>query len=272
MADWGIFDLSGKVALITGASRGLGRAFAEAMAEYGADVACVGRDTAKLAETIKLIGKYGRHTAAINADVTQEADVRRMVDEAVARFGKIDIFFNNAGITTPPHRIHELATEDWDNVINTNLRGMFLGLKYVLPVMIKNRGGSIINISSIAGLRAEVPEVAPASYGASKAAIMNLTQVAAMEYVRDGIRVNCIAPGMHKSDLGRPRGKKATGGPEAVEGMVLNIEDYCREWIPMGRQAEANELKGLAVLLASNASSNITGQIFIEDGGQSARL
>ena len=269
MADRGIFDLTGKVALITGASRGLGRAFAEAMAEFGADVACVGRDSAKLAETSKLIGKYGRRTAIIKADVTQEADVQRMVDETVGQFGKIDIFFNNAGITKPPIRIHEMPTEDWDEVIKTNLRGVFLGLKYVVPAMIKNKGGSIINISSIAGLRAEVPEVAPASYGASKAGIIVLTQIAAMQYVKDGIRVNCIAPGMHKSELGRPRGSK---GPDTVRGMKLDIAAYCAQWVPMGRQAEAEELKGLAVLLASDASSYITGQVFVQDGGQSARI
>jgi len=267
MADKGIFDLSGKVALITGASRGLGRAFAEAMAEYGADVACAGRDGAKLAETVQLIGKYKHRNIAIKADVTRESEIKTMVEEAILKLGKIDIFFNNAGITTPPVRIHEMPTEDWDSVINTNLRGMFLALKYVIPAMMKNKGGSIINISSIAGLRAEVPEVAPASYGAAKAGIINLTQVAAMEYVRDGIRVNCIAPGMHKSELGRNR-----TGPAIVEGMGLVIEEYCAEEIPMGRMAEASELKGLAVLLASDASSYITGQVFIEDGGQSARL
>lgn len=267
MADRGIFDISGKVALITGASRGLGRAFAEAMAEYGADVACVGRDSAKLAETVKIIGKYQHRAVAIKADVTKEAEVRRMVDEAVRQLGKIDIFINNAGITATLLKIHEIPTEDWDTVINTNLRGMFLGLKYVVPAMIKNKGGSIINISSIAGLRAEVPEVAPASYGAAKAGIINLTQVAAMEYVREGIRVNCIAPGMHKSDLGRN-----SIGPKIAGEIEFKKDDYCATEVPMGRIAEASELKGLAVLLASNASSYITGQVFIEDGGQSARL
>ncbi len=269
MAKGDIFNLSGRVALITGASRGLGRAFAEAMAEYGADVACVGRDTAKLAETLDIIKKYGHRAVAIEADVTREASIKRMVEEAVRQLGTIDIFFNNAGITTPPKRVHELATEDWDSVINTNLRGMFLGMKYVLPVMLKKKRGSIINISSIAGLRAEVPEVAPPSYGAAKAGIINLTQVAAMEYAADGIRVNCIAPGMHKSDLGR---SPTATGPEIVEGMGQMIEEYCATEIPMGRQAEASELAGLAILLASDASSYITGQVFVEDGGQSARL
>jgi len=269
MVDKGIFDLSGKVALITGASRGLGRAFAQAMAEYGADVACVGRDGAKLAETVKLLGKYKHRAIVIKADVTQETQVKNMVAEAVKKLGKIDIFFNNAGITTMPVRIHEMPTGDWDSVINTNLRGMFLALKYVLPAMMKNKKGSIINISSIAGLRAEVPEVAPASYGAAKAAIINLTQVAAMEYARDGIRVNCIAPGMHKSELGQHNpGPKPVNMPDIEEMMAK----YYADEIPMGRIAEASELKGLAVLLASDASSYITGQVFVEDGGQSARL
>jgi NAD(P)-dependent dehydrogenase (short-subunit alcohol dehydrogenase family) len=269
MANRGIFDLSGKVALITGASRGLGRAFAEAMAEFGADVACAGRDEAKLAETLQIIGKYKHRTIAVKADVTKEAEVRRMVDETIRHLGKIDIFFNNAGIARPPRRIHETPTEEWDVVIETNLRGTFLALKYVLAAMVKNKSGSIINISSIAGLRAEVPEVGPASYGAAKAGVILLTNIAAMEYAKDGIRVNCIAPGMHKSELGRnnpgPR-------PITIADMDKRIAEYCAAEIPMGRIAEASELKGLAVLLASDASSYITGQVFVEDGGQSARL
>jgi NAD(P)-dependent dehydrogenase (short-subunit alcohol dehydrogenase family) len=269
MANKGIFDLTGRAALITGASRGLGRAFAEAMAEFGADVACAGRDEAKLAETLQIIGKHGHRAITVKADVTKEAEVQRMVDETVRQLGKIDIFFNNAGIARPPRPIHETPTEEWDVVIETNLRGMFLCLKYVLAAMVKNKSGSIINISSIAGLRAEVPEVGPVAYGAAKAGVILLTNIAAMEYAKDNIRVNCIAPGMHKSELGRnnpgPR-------PASWEEMDKRVAEYCAQWIPMGRIAEASELKGLAVLLASDASSYITGQVFIEDGGQSARL
>jgi NAD(P)-dependent dehydrogenase (short-subunit alcohol dehydrogenase family) len=271
MAKWGIFDLSGKVALITGASRGLGRAFAEAMAEFGADVACAGRDEAKLAETLQIISKYQHRNIAVKADVTKENEIKRMVDETVRQMGKIDIFFNNAGIARPPRPIHETPTEEWDAVIETNLRGVFLCLKYVLAAMVKNKSGSIINISSIAGLRAEVPEVGPAAYGAAKAGVILLTNIAAMEYAKDNIRVNCIAPGMHKSELGQNNpGPKPDKAQRAM--MEEYIKKYCAQWIPMGRMAEASELKGLAVLLASDASSYITGQVFIEDGGQSARL
>src|SRR4030042_274723 len=182
MSDKGIFDLSGRVALITGASRGLGRAFAEAMAEFGADVACIGRDEAKLAETLQIIARYKHHNIAIKADVTKEADVKRMVAEAVKQLGKIDIFFNNAGIARPPRPIHETPTEEWDAVIETNLRGAFLALKHVLGAMVKNKSGSVINISSIAGLRAEVTEVGPAAYGPAKAGVILLTNITAIEY------------------------------------------------------------------------------------------
>jgi NAD(P)-dependent dehydrogenase (short-subunit alcohol dehydrogenase family) len=269
MTDKGIFDLMGKVALITGASRGLGRAFAEAMAQFGADVACVGRDEAKLAETVKIISKYNHHAIAIKADVTQETEVKNMVAEAVKKLGKIDIFFNNAGIGRMPVRIHETPIEDWRAVIDTDLTGAFLALKHVLGHMVKNKKGSIINISSIAGLRAEVPEVGPAAYGAAKAGVILLTNIAAMEYAKDGIRVNCIAPGMHKSELGRNN-----PGPKPPPNVDMDkmIAEYCAAEIPMGRMAEASELAGLAVLLASDASSYITGQVFVEDGGQSARL
>ena len=270
MAGNGIFDLTGKVALITGASRGLGRTFAEAMAEYGADVAVTGRDEAALAETMKLISRYSHRTLAIKADMTREDDIRRMVEETVRKLGKIDIYFNNAGVTSPAMKIHLTPTEDWDRIINTNLRGMFLGMKYVIPEMIKNKGGSIINISSIAGLRAEVPEVAPAAYGASKAGIINLTQVAAMEYAKDGIRVNSIAPGIHLTELGYPKGVVMT--EEMIREKDQHTQQYCTSEIPLGRPAEPDELKGLAVLLASSASSYITGQVFVQDGGQSARL
>jgi NAD(P)-dependent dehydrogenase (short-subunit alcohol dehydrogenase family) len=266
-----IFDLTGKTALVTGASRGLGRALAEAMAEFGADVACVGRDAAKLDETVKILKKYGHKNVAIIADMNQETEIKKMVAQAEKKLGRIDILFNNAGIARPPVPIHETPTEDWDAVINTNLRGVFLCIKYVLPVMIKQKAGSIINISSIAGLRAEVPECGPAAYGASKAGVILLTNIAAMEYAKYNIRVNCIAPGMHKSELGQNNpGPKPSA--EQMKGMIKMMNKYCQDEIPLGRMAEASELAGLAVLLASDASSYITGQVFAQDGGQSARL
>lgn len=265
MTEKGIFYISGKAALVTGASRGLGRAFVEVLAEYGADVCCVGRDEAKLAETVELSARYGHKVIPIIADVSSPDEVQRMTDETVRHLGKVDILVNNAGIAGVPNRIHEMPIEAWDEVIATNLRTQFLCMKAVLPLMLKNKGGSIVNIASIAGIRAENGAI-PCSYGVSKAGIISLTQYAAMQYVKDNIRVNAIAPGMHRSNLGHPK------DPEQSRQLYKVIEDYCAVNVPMGRLADASELKGLLILLASNASSFITGQVFVQDGGQTTKF
>ena len=266
MTDRGIFDLSGKVALVTGASRGIGRAIATVLAEYGADVACVGRDMKACEITLELVKKHGRKAIPVKADMSSEEDIKKMVEDTVKEFGKIDILVNNAGTAAGFGKIHEINTDEWDFNINVNLRGPFLCMKYTIPYMLKNKGGSIINISSVASIRAEVPEIGSPSYGASKAGINNLTQVAAMHYAKDNIRINAIAPGMHRSEIGR-------AGKTEEENKELDkwLDEYCAEWIPMGRLAEAEELSGLVLLLASNASSYITGQIICQDGGKTAR-
>ncbi len=265
MSEKGIFDISGKVALVTGASRGLGRAFAEVLAEYGADVCCVGRDQAMLAETVGIIARYNHRAIAIAADVSIPAEVQRMTEETVRQLGKIDILINNAGIAGVNNRVHEMPIEDWDGLMNANLRSQFLCMKAVLPYMLKNKGGSIVNISSNAGIRAESSFV-PVSYGVTKAGIISLTQYAALQYVRDNIRVNAIAPGMHGSNLGHPK------DPELAKQLDRAVQEYCVANVPMGRLADASELKGLLILLASNASSFITGQVFVEDGGQTTKF
>ena len=266
MTDKGIFDLSGKVALVTGASRGIGRTLATVLAEYGADVACVGRDMKACETTISQVKAHGRKALAIKADMASEEDIKKMVKDTIKEFGKIDILINNAGTAAGLGKIHEINTDEWDFNINVNLRGPFLCMKYTIPYMLENKGGSIINISSIASIRAEVPEIGTASYGASKAGINNLTKVAAMHYAKDNIRINAIAPGMHRSEIGR-----AGNTEEQNKEMDKLLDDYCAEWIPMGRIAEAEELSGLVLLLASNASSYITGQIICQDGGKTAR-
>lgn len=271
MIDRGIYDLTGKVALITGGSRGIGRAYAEAMAAFGADVAIAARAQAKIDETLDILAKYKVKTLGISADMTKEEDIKRMVDETVQKFGRIDILFNNAGIARPQRPIHEEIVADFDIVINTNLRGPFLVLKYVLPVMIKQNKGAIINTSSTAGIRAEYPEVAPIGYCAAKAGINIMTQIAAIEYAKYNIRVNCIAPGMHHSELGHDNPMPHNPlDPEQDAAMQERMKKI-NEDIPMNRMAEAEELAGLAVLLASDASSYITGQIFAQDGGRSAK-
>ncbi len=182
-----------------------------------------------------------------------------MVNQTIAEFGTIDILFNNAGIANPLVRLHELAIEDWDRVMDVNVRGMFLCLRAVLPVMLKQKKGSIINTASVAGLMAgaearSLPNAAP--YGASKHAVIGLTRHAAVAYAKDGIRINAIAPGAHLTwPLGIPR--------EAME----KVHDKLANFIPMGRLGEPREIRGLAVYLASDASSYVTGQVFVHDGG-----
>jgi NAD(P)-dependent dehydrogenase (short-subunit alcohol dehydrogenase family) len=271
MTDRGIFDLTGKIALITGGSRGIGRAFAEAVAAFGAGVAIAARDQGKIDETLGILAKYNAKTLGISADMTKEEDIKRMVDETMKKFGRIDILFNNAGIARQQRPIHEENTEDFDIVINTNLRAPFLVLKYVLPIMIKQNKGTIINTSSTAGIRAEYPEIAPVAYCAAKAGINIMTQVAAIEYAKYNIRVNCIAPGMHRSELGHDVPRPNTPpSPEQMAAMQAMMKKT-NEDIPMNRMADADELAGLAVLLASDASSYITGQVIVQDGGRSAK-
>ncbi|HSW57575.1 MAG TPA: SDR family NAD(P)-dependent oxidoreductase [Dehalococcoidales bacterium] len=271
MIDRGIFDLTGRVALVTGGSRGLGRAMAEGLAAFGADIAIAARDQGKIDETLGILAKYKVRTLGISADMTSEADIKRMVDDTVKKFGRIDILFNNAGIARPQRPIHEEVVADFDIIINTNLRGPFLVLKYVLPIMMKQKKGAIINTSSTAGLRAEIPEIAPVAYCAAKAGINLMTQVAAIEYAQYNIRVNCIAPGMHHSEIGHDIPRPSTPpDPQQIAAMQARMKKASED-IPMNRMAEANEMAGLAVLLASDASSYITGQIIVQDGGRSAK-
>jgi len=271
MTDNNIFDLTGRVALVTGGSRGIGRAYAEAVAAFGANVSIAARDQGKIDETLEILAKYKVETLGISADMTKEEDIKKMVDETMDKFGRIDVLFNNAGIARPLRQIHEEVIDDFDLVISTNLRAPFLVLRYVLPIMIKQNKGSIINTSSTAGLRAEIPEIAPVAYSAAKAGLNVMTQVGAIEYAKHNIRVNCIAPGIHRSEIGHdmPR-PDISADTERMAAMQTRITKTMED-IPMNRGGEADELGGLAVLLASDASSYITGQIIAQDGGRSAK-
>lgn len=258
MADRGIFDLSGRVALVTAGGHGLGRAYCEAMAEFGADVACSDIRVDLAQETVEAVKEYGHLAIAIEADISKPEHIKRMVDQTVSELGTVDILFCNAGIVNPLVKLHELAIEDWEQVIAVNLTGTFLCMHAVLPIMLKQKRGSIISTTSIAGVMCGItPDSAP--YGATKSGIIGLTRHAAVAYAKDGIRINAIAPGLHST---RPLQWPA----EVMEGM----EEMMSKFIPMGRPAAPSEIKGLAVYLASNASSYVTGQTFITDGGQTA--
>ena len=257
-----IFNLSGKVALVTGGGHGLGRAYCEAMSEFGADVAIDDINGELAQETSNLVKRFGHRTIVVQSDVSKPDEVQDMVNQTVAKLGAIDIFFYTPGVATPPVRLHELAIEDWDRSMAINLRGVFLCMRAVFPIMLKNKKGSIILTSSVAGLVAGSEEWGfknAAPYGAAKAAIICLTRHVAVAYAKDGIRINAIAPGGHETwPIGAPH------------ELIKQVNERMSKFIPMGRMGQPSEIKGLAIFLASDASSYITGQTFIEDGGYTA--
>ena len=255
-----IFDLSGKVALVTAGGHGLGREYCIAMAEFGADVVCNDIEGPLAKETTEIIKPYGHRTLAIQADVSKQNEVDQMVKQAVDEFGRIDILFCNAGIMNPLVPLHELAVEAWDRVVEVNLTSMFLCMRAVLPVMLKRGKGSIISTSSVAGIKAGNAPLSYA-YGATKAGMIGFMRHAAVAYARQGIRINAIAPGLHDT---KPVGLKLS--LEESERLMKSVAAS----IPMGRFAEPREIRGLAVFLASDASSYVTGQVFATDGGVTA--
>ena len=258
------FDLTGKTALVTGAGSGLGARFAAALAAAGAHVFCVdvNETTAdKVANGIVLAG--GRATP-IACDVS----CSRSIDEMMVRSeGRIDILVNNAGIVTRACRTHEMPEEAWDRCMTVNLKSAFLCARAVLPAMVAQGAGSIINISSILGLRGYFPGfvAVAANYSASKAALIGFTKQLAVEYARDGIRANAICPGFHE------------GTALGMEWRSLRTPDQARDFresietrTPIGRQGRPDEIGGLIAYLASDASRYVTGQVIAHDGGWTA--
>lgn len=256
-----LFDLSGRVSLVTGASSGLGRAFCEAVAEKGSNVAfSYNTNEPGAKETEAIIAKYGVKTLVIKADVSKPEDVKSMFRKVDQRFGKLDILFNNAGMDVKFARIHELPLEVWNRVIATNLTGTFLCIQEGIKIMLRQKRGSIINTASTAGLVGMNPTIADSpTYVASKHAIIGLTKQAACEYAADGIRVNAIAPGVFPTRIGRDAGQSDKEVQEMLQAMV--------KLIPLGRTAELSEIKGVAIYLASDASSFVTGSVSLVDGG-----
>ncbi len=263
-----LFNLEGKTALVTGASSGLGQSFALTLSEAGADVVIAARNLERLSETEALIRRSGGKTLKIIADMSVPADVNRMIDETVSKFGQLNIAVNNAGLITKPARLHEMSLEDWNQVISVNLTGVFLCMQREIDVMLKQgKGGSIINISSILGLVALDPDLKPrVNYIASKHGLMGLTRQGAVEYAEYGIRVNAIAPSYFAgTSLSKDRLKVQTQEEQDLreKGILANT--------PMKRRGRTEELQGLLLFLVSDASTYTTGQIFFIDGGWTAR-
>lgn len=262
-----LFNLEGKTALVTGASSGFGRSFAETLAWGGANVVISARNQERLTETETILKKKGGDVLKIVADMSEPEDVSRMVDETVSRFGGLHIAVNNAGTLTKPVRFHEMAFEDWNQVIAVNLTGVFLCMQKEISVMLnQGKGGSIINISSVLGLVGLDPDLNPrVNYIASKHGVIGLTRQGAVEYAENGIRVNAMAPAWHSgTSLAKARsGIQTTEEQEQREKRMLART-------PMGRRGRLDELQGMLLFLASDASTYTTGQVFASDGGWTA--
>jgi NAD(P)-dependent dehydrogenase (short-subunit alcohol dehydrogenase family) len=262
-----LFGLDGRVAIVTGSGSGLGRSFSLALAKAGASVACLERDKTSGVETVKLIREVGGEAHFHETDVADEESVESAVATCVADFGKCDVLINNAGIAIPPARAHETSIADWDRLMGINLRGSFLMTRAVLPTMLANNSGVVLNIASFIGLVGLYPDfpISGVAYASSKAAITGFTRQLALEYAKDGIRVNAIAPGWH-GGTNLAREMRAAATPDDI----ARFEHYIKSSVPMGRRGTMEELSGLVLYLASDASSYVTGQVFAHDGGLTA--
>ncbi len=255
MSVWDLFDLSGKVAVVTGGSRGLGKEIAIALGEAGARIVINARRQEWLAPAHDELKSLGIECLALQTDVSKAEDIRGLVEQTLKMWGQIDILVNNAGATwgTPP----ELMTlEKWQEIININATGTFLCCQEVGKRMIERKAGVIINVSSTTGALAVDPRFMQAiGYQASKAAINAITRQLALEWAKHNIRVNAIAPFFFNTRM--------------VQDIIARSEKVMVEHIPMGRLGNPEEIRGLTVFLASEASSYITGQVINIDGGLS---
>src|SRR5580700_6258528 len=246
-----LFDLTGKVAIVTGTSRGLGQYFARALAAAGADLVLTSRHPDTLTELQIEIESMGRRTLALELDVREEASIRRMAQAAAAHFGRIDILVNNAGCNVRKPAL-EVTWDDWNLILDTNLRGTFFVSQAIAPHMIARKCGRIINIGSVTAV-AGYAGLGP--YGASRGGVKQLTMSLADDWGVHGITVNCLAPGWFKT------------AQNAV--MYENQEwvDYLCDRIPLKRPGQPADLDGAVVFLASDASAYITAQTLLVDGG-----
>jgi NAD(P)-dependent dehydrogenase (short-subunit alcohol dehydrogenase family) len=249
-----LFDLEGRVAIVTGGSRGLGLEMAEGLAEAGAALMICARRDEWLTPAIASLRERGFTADGAIADVTKPEDVQAVVDATLARHGRIDILVNNAGVSWGA-RPEEMPIEKWRMVIDVNLTGAFLFSQAAARVMLKQQDGRIINIASVAGLQASVHGPHYAAYAASKAGLMGLTRELAASWGPRGIRVNAIAPGFFHSRLADP--------------VIPFVEPGIKASSPTPRVGAAGELKGVVVFLAAAASNYITGQVIVVDGGLS---
>lgn len=251
-----LFDLTGKLAVVTGASSGLGRDAAYAYAQQGADVVVMARRYDRLLEVKEKIEKeYGRRAMAIRCDITVEEDIESAVQQIIEVFGRIDILLNNAG-TNALGDVMTLPTSDWDNVVNTNLRGCFLTSKYIVPHMIKQQYGKIVNIASINAIMCDKEDwIQRPVYNATKAGVVGLTKAMATHLAKHNITVNAVGPGLFATEM-----TESLLAVEPYMNMINSIN-------PSSRYGNKGELNGAVLFFSSDASSFVQGQFVIVSGG-----
>jgi len=248
-----LFDLTGRVAIVTGGSRGLGQEMAEGLGEAGAKLMLCARRPEWLTPTVDELRGHGLTVEGCVCDVAKPSDVQSVVDRTVAAYGKVDILINNAGVSWGENP-EKMPIDKWQKVIDVNLTGAFLFSQAAARDMLQREYGRIINIASVAGLQGSVNGPHYAGYAASKAGLMGLTRELAASWGRQGIRVNAIAPGFFHSRL--------------ADAAIPLAEPSIKAFSPIPRVGAAGELKGVAVFLASDASNYITGQTIVVDGGR----
>jgi gluconate 5-dehydrogenase len=250
-----IFDLAGRVAIVTGGSVGLGRQMAEGLAEMGANLVLCARKKERCLQAAEELRQLGVQVLALGCDVKDPASIGEVVDAAVKQFGRIDILINNAG-TSWGAPVEEMTLALWNKVVETNLTGTFLFSQAAGKVMIEQRHGKIVNIASIAGMRGSPPELSAIGYSSSKGGVIAFTRDLAWKWGMHGIQVNAIAPGWFPSDMSQK--------------ILERHQEKILASIPLGRFGGSQDLKGAAIFLASNASDFVTGHTLVVDGGQSA--
>jgi len=250
-----LFDLSGRVAIISGGATGLGRQMAEGLAEMGANLVLCARKKERCLAAAEELQKHGGQVLALGCDVKVPSSIKEVVDATVKKFGRIDILINNAG-TSWGAPVETMTLEQWNKVIETNLTGTFLFSQAVGKVMISQRRGKIINIASVAGLRGSSPTLSAIGYSSSKGGVIIFTKDLACKWGVHNIQVNAIAPGWFPTDMS--------------DKVIERNREVLLAGIPLGRFGGPDDLKGAAVFLGSDASDFVTGHTLVVDGGQSA--